>query len=562
MVRFLIAVFIFLVIVGCGTSTPKRLPAYSPCSGQEARYSPNCHPTGWPPPTPPTTKPTMKITEARVVEVVDDDTMKIPSLALNMDSHSSIERAFFIGFVILFGMLIALQIYLRYRIEEHQQKIWPKPSNTAEPRMSAKASFRFGLFHILFQLYLISWALYSMWAETFSVFLGVGIIVVALALIRKPIQLVRDNRPVHAELSIALPLLPKSTSVITPELIAEILGEESVIDAIKNDLKKTCQIGGKEQWRLSLLAPGMETVNSSYDQLSRQGHLREALEPTTMMNIATQIPVQRIAILHSTSFNIRLNNCMIYHGTYEPMIRRSPGWSYGLRRRISGDDYGNIRDIQINTDSPSARNRNQALPIFLQEDGFPLKDSYTDGDPLTTERGGMIVLDKGEIEIIYSDYFVQSRLIDDEGNLIYMGIDENFQPGSTWHSVAIRPSVSRKLIKCVNYNGYAPIVRYRSFPYASNFMLPILDTPMSDSGWADLFIDTRGKAKLFIAQQKTLKEWYEMMERLRQLFFGELAKKDYNLLGLTKDPMHLYEYFSKKQKILDDYFIVIDWLLV
>ena len=53
-----------------------------------------------------------------------------------------------------------------------------------------------------------------------------------------------------------------------------------------------------------------------------------------------------------------------------------------------------------------------------------------------------------------------------------------------------------------------------------------------------------------------------MMERLRQLFFGELAKKDYNLLGLTKDPMHLYEYFSKKQKILDDYFIVIDWLLV
>ena len=114
----------------------------------------------------------------------------------------------------------------------------------------------------------------------------------------------------------------------------------------------------------------------------------------------------------------------------------------------------------------------------------------------------MIVLDKGEIEIIYSDYFVQSRLIDDEGNLIYMGIDENFQPGSTWHSVAIRPSVSRKLIKCVNYNGYAPIVRYRSFPYASNFMLPILDTPMSDSGWADLFIDTRGKAKALYCTTK------------------------------------------------------------
>ena len=93
-------------------------------------------------------------------------------------------------------------------------------------------------------------------------------------------------------------------------------------------------------------------------------------------------------------------------------------------------------------------------------------------------------------------------------------------------------------------------------------MLPILDTPMSDSGWADLFIDTRGQAKLFIAKQKTLAEWYEMMERLRQLFFGELAKKGYQLQGLTKDQMHLNEYFSKKQRILEDYFIVVDWSLI
>jgi len=54
-----------------------------------------------------------------------------------------------------------------------------------------------------------------------------------------------------------------------------------------------------------------------------------------------------------------------------------------------------------------------------------------------------------------------------------------------------------------------------AIPNASNFMLPILDTPMSDSSWADLFIDTRGKAKLFIAKEKTLEEWKEMMERLR-----------------------------------------------
>ncbi len=85
---------------------------------------------------------------------------------------------------------------------------------------------------------------------------------------------------------------------------------------------------------------------------------------------------------------------------------------------------------------------------------------------------------------------------------------------------------------------------------------------MSESGWADLFIDPRGKAKLFIAKQKTLEEWCQMMERLRQLFFGELNKKGNHLLGLTKDQGHLYDYFSKKQKILEEYFTVMDWSLV
>ena len=154
----------------------------------------------------------------------------------------------------------------------------------------------------------------------------------------------------------------------------------------------------------------------------------------------------------------------------------------------------------------------------------------------------MLVIDKGKIKLIYSNYFVQSRLIDDEGNLVYMGLDENFQPSSTWSEIPVIPSVSRKLFKAVHYEAYTPILRYRSFPYASNFMLPLLDTPMSESGWADLFIDTRGKAKLFIAKQKTLEEWYQMMERLRQLFFGELAKKGNHLLGLTKDQSHLDEY--------------------
>jgi hypothetical protein len=252
---------------------------------------------------------------------------------------------------------------------------------------------------------------------------------------------------------------------------------------------------------------------------------------------------------------------MIIHGAKEPMLRSYPGWTYGLRSPIPDHEYGNIRDLEINTDSPSASNRSASFLKFLREDGFPLKASYTDGDPLTTERGGTLVLDKGNIKLIYSNYFVQSRLIDDEGNLIYMGLDENFAPSSTWTATPVIPSVSRKLFKSVVYEDYTPILRYRSFPYASNFMLPILDTPMSDSGWADLFIDPRGRAKLFIAKQKTLEEWYEMMGKLRALFFGELEKKGNHLLGLTKDQNQLNQYFAVKQRILEDYFTVIDWTL-
>ena len=85
---------------------------------------------------------------------------------------------------------------------------------------------------------------------------------------------------------------------------------------------------------------------------------------------------------------------------------------------------------------------------------------------------------------------------------------------------------------------------------------------MSCSGWADLFIDPAGRAKLFIAKEKTVAEWYEMMNKLRQLLSYELAKKDYHLLSLTKDRAHLDLYLAQKQSILEDYFTVQDWKLM
>ncbi len=236
-------------------------------------------------------------------------------------------------------------------------------------------------------------------------------------------------------------------------------------------------------------------------------------------------------------------------------------WSSGLETKLNKGEFISIRSIRVEENARASQRPSQSLPEFLREDGFPLKESYRDGDPLTTVRGGTIVIDHGEAIVIYPCYFIQRRLIDDTGDLIDLGIDENLHRGPTF-MVAMQPSLSQVLVQRVSSKRYIPVVRYRSFPYTSGYMLPILDTPMSCSGWADLFIDPAGRAKLFIAKEKTVAEWYEMMNKLRQLLSYELAKKDYHLLSLTKDRAHLDLYLAQKQSILEDYFTVQDWKLM
>jgi hypothetical protein len=373
---------------------------------------------------------------------------------------------------------------------------------------------------------------------------------------------VMETRRFAASSSLDSSIQSALTNGVTPEFIARILGQKSVISTIRDDLMKTGQIGYKEVWRFGLITPDQDRYDPRPSQLSRRERVRRVVEDHNYrLNLDEQIPVKRTAVLHSTSyFNAQFNNLAVVGGSVKPLIRFYPGWGYRLSTEMNRGEFVQIRGIQIDTCSASTQSRSRFLPRFLQEDGFPLKESYADGDPLTTERGGIIVIDKGKVIIIYPRYFVQRRLIDDRGDLVDIGLDESFNHNPMF-AVKMRPSVSELLVRRVKANGYIPVLRYRSVPYASDFMFPILDTPMSDSGWAELFIDTRGKGKLFIAKEKTLAEWYEMMNRLRQLFHSELARKDYHLLGLTKDKAHLNHYLSQKQKILEDYYSIRDWVL-
>ncbi len=474
----------------------------------------------------------------------------------------SLSTAYFLGLAVLLALMAALDSSLRTAYKKFQEEAALYPADRPQPRLTSKQSFGFGLFHLFFDLYVIAGAVYLVWIRTLSPWFGALFVIAGFFLSRKPLQLVRSNLPHRPEKFAALPLQPRSTDTATAEMIFDLLHEPSVIDAIKRDLGHTRQVRGKEQWRLGVLDPSCDIFDLSYFQLTRQERMKRATDHTVLLNMSNRIPLWRTAILHSTAyFGVQYNNLMVLHGATQPLINRYPGWSYRLKQKLPSDQYITIRDVEISTDSLSAASRNPCLPRFLQEDGFPLKDVYMDGDPLTTERGGTIVIDKGRLGIIRPEYFVQSRIIDNEGNLVYMGLDENFGASSTWDGISVVPSLSKKLYKSVEYNGYTPVLRYRSFPYASELMLPLIDTPLSDSGWADLFIDTRGKGMLYIAKRKTLEEWTAMMEKLHGLFNEVLTRRGYHLLAITKDPSLLEEYFGRKALILADCFIIREWAL-
>jgi hypothetical protein len=447
------------------------------------------------------------------------------------------ESIFFKILLFFLASMALFQIYIIYRMRKARDEAGASGTNPGEQHLTSKETLLFSLLHTGFFIFAVLWALYSIRSGILSAPVGIVLIVVAFLIERKPISLVLKNRPRPVPISVNLALWRPHDRRITPEYIQEVLSEECVINAIKNDLRHVKEIGGRERWRLGLITPGHDVIDPSITHLS----------------------LMRAAVLRgSTAFNSYSNDIQISQPASAQVAQGYQGMhSYPLEAKLAEREIIRIRDLHVT----GSGEKNPCLPELLRQEGFPIKESYLDGDPLTTERGGTIVIDKDALKIIYPDYFVQRSLMDDQGNLLYMGLDENFGPDSSWNRLDLIPSISERLYKSVEYHGYIPIVRYRSFPCNSEFMLPILDTPLSDSRWADLFINPRGRAKLFIAREKTLDQWYALMESLRQLFFRELARKGNRLLAFTKDEYHMHEYFCKKQAILDDYFITLDWSL-
>src|SRR5512142_719392 len=185
----------------------------------------------------------------------------------------SLSTAYYLGMALLLALVAAQEIPMRAAMKKFREEAALYPADRPQPRLTGRQSFRFGLFHLFFDLYVIAGAVYLTWIGRLSPWLGALFVIGAFLLSRKPLQWVRTNLPYRPEQFAALPVTPRATDAVTPEMIVDLLQEPCVVDAIKQDLSRTRQVRGKEQWRLGLLDPSCDIFDLSYFRLSRQERL-------------------------------------------------------------------------------------------------------------------------------------------------------------------------------------------------------------------------------------------------------------------------------------------------
>ena len=62
----------------------------------------------------------------------------------------SVDMVFNIGWVLLLGCLTILQLHIRHKVKKIAEQSGQELSEAAKTRMSPKATFQLGLFHMVF----------------------------------------------------------------------------------------------------------------------------------------------------------------------------------------------------------------------------------------------------------------------------------------------------------------------------------------------------------------------------------------------------------------------------
>jgi hypothetical protein len=190
------------------------------------------------------------------------------------------------------------------------------------------------------------------------------------------------------------------------------------------------------------------------------------------------------------------------------------------------------------------------IGTFLRHQGFPLRERYQEETPFALIRSGLVTGD----ETVHRVAHIEQRvLIDDRGDLVHLGLLKSSRGGA--RDVLLTPSTFPALFKS---DLQRPVLRYLTVPVASESLLGLIDIPIGVHGWADLLIDPRGRARLLVARDRTSEDWQELADRLLRVFVDAMRAKGNRLLALVQDPEALSGYVVRKEKILDDYFTLVD----
>ena len=80
----------------------------------------------------------------------------------------SIDRLFFIGFGFFVVVNVIQLTIIRYRIRKTSATKKQDQSQISDPRLTPKETFFFGLFQVVFRIYLITWGVYLISEEKIS----------------------------------------------------------------------------------------------------------------------------------------------------------------------------------------------------------------------------------------------------------------------------------------------------------------------------------------------------------------------------------------------------------
>jgi hypothetical protein len=271
---------------------------------------------------------------------------------------------------------------------------------------------------------------------------------------------------------------------------------------------------------------------------------------------------------------------LIQHGLdriWESKILRTVwnGWLYKYKVKARQLYRGGVYlpdDLLV--ESPYGGNEYLPLDQFLTELGFPAAPRQGD-DLYTMEVSKLAVLDdKDRVHFVDEDFFVHRSLVDEDGNLIYIGLDEGIEHARDdgaianqnidnfrWAPFPIRiwpwmgyglKKYFEKSVRFRRYLNLTPLFRFTCFPQTTEIYLPLLDYPKNLEGAPEIFIRPDGKGTIFLPHEGI--SLGEMAERLWDLWKTEYYKVNGSLLSITRNADHVNSYLEKKQAVIAEYF--------